>query len=239
MGEYSARLKALHRRLRVAQIAIMRQQRSACVVIEGFDAAGKGGVIRELSYAFDPRGCVVHPIGPPTTEEAAFPFLWRFWQRLPAPGQAAVFDRSWYGRLLVESVEYGLSDAHYAESVDAIAEFEAQLSRARIQLVKLFLRVSETTQRSRLKRRANHPEKRWKLTVSDLDSLQYRADYDRAVQRMLTLPTDTSWQVIDTDDKKTGRIAALVAIAEALERDLAPRAFSFNPGVEARLKELS
>ena len=238
MNTYSDRLQSLHQRLRIAQIAIMRQQRSTVVVLEGFDAAGKGGVIRELSYALDPRGCSVHPIGPPTDEEAAFPFLWRFWQRLPAPGQVAVFDRSWYGRLLVESVEHGLSASQYAESVEAIADFERQLSRAGTQLVKIFLRISEDTQRQRLKRRADHPEKRWKLTVSDLDSLKHRPGYDVAVQRMLSLPTETPWQVIDTDDKKAGRIAALDVISEALECDLKPRAFTFNPGVEARLDEL-
>ncbi len=238
MSSYSDRLQSLHRRLRIAQIAIMRQRRSIVVVFEGFDAAGKGGVIRELSYALDPRGCSVHPIGPPTDAEAAFPFLWRFWQRLPAPGQVAVFDRSWYGRLLVEYVEHGLPESQYHESVQAIADFERQLSQAGTQLVKIFLRISEDTQRARLKRRADHPEKRWKLTVSDLDSLQHRAGYDAAIQRMLELPTDVPWQVIETDDKKAGRIAALEVISNALERDLKPRAFSYNPGVEARLHEL-
>ena len=87
-----------------------RQNRKAIIVLEGYDASDKGGVIRELTYAWDPRGFEVYPIGPPVMIEAAHPFLWRFWNRLPTPVQIAVFDRSWHGRLLVEWVEHGLPD---------------------------------------------------------------------------------------------------------------------------------
>jgi polyphosphate kinase 2 (PPK2 family) len=109
--DYQDALGDLHKRLRLAQIAIYRQNRKAIIVLEGYDAAGKGGVIRELSYAWDPRGFEVYPIGPPSAEEGSHPFMWRFWNRLPGPGQIAVFDRSWYGRLLVERGEHGLSDS--------------------------------------------------------------------------------------------------------------------------------
>ena len=94
-------LAVLRKQMRAVQIAALRQGRAAVIAIEGYDAAGKGGVIRELSYAMDPRGFCVYPIGAPTSTEAFRPFLWRFWSRLPAPGQLVIFDRSWYGRVLV------------------------------------------------------------------------------------------------------------------------------------------
>ena len=238
MTGYARQLESVRDALRTVQIALMRQEKSAIVLLEGFDAAGKGGVIRELSYAWDPRGFDVHPIGPPTTEESAHPFLWRFWCRLPRPGKIAVFDRSWYGRLLVETVEYGLSEQQYTESVAAIESFEGQIRDSGTQLIKLFLWIEPETQRQRLKRRADSPEKRWKLTASDLDSLKLRGPYDGAVKRMLALPTETPWHVIASDDKKTGRLQTLETVLAALDVDLKPRTFSYNPGVEARLGEL-
>lgn len=131
-------LAVLRKQMRAVQIAALRQGRAAVIAIEGHDAAGKGGVIRELSYAMDPRGFCVYPIGAPTSTEAFRPFLWRFWSRLPAPGQLVIFDRSWYGRVLVERVEQGLSDQAYVSAFDAIDTFEATLEDQDIPLIKCF-----------------------------------------------------------------------------------------------------
>ena len=155
--DYETQLRSLHDALRIAQIAVLRQHLKCIVVLEGFDASGKGGVIRELSYAWDPRGFRVDPIGPPNAEERAQPFLWRFWQRLPLPGEIAIFDRSWYGRLLVEFVEHDLGEALYQSSVEEINQFERMLVANGFHVVKLFLDISQQTQKTRLKRRADQP----------------------------------------------------------------------------------
>ena len=236
---YQATLRELRQRLRLAQIAIFRQNSQAIIVLEGYDAAGKGGVIRELSYAWDPRGFAVHPIGPPSKKEAGHPFLWRFWNRLPAPGQIAIFDRSWYGRLLVEQVEHGLPDGEYETSISEINAFEKMLQDNQITLIKLCLETDAETHRTRLLRRAAEPQKRWKLTVSDIESFAHRADYELAFDAMVSRCAVSPWHRIDTNRKKPGRLAALRAVSDSLEANLTPRTFAYNPGVIERLGELS
>ncbi len=237
-ADYKTTLDALHHSLRVAQIAMFRQKRRAIVVLEGFDAAGKGGVIRELSYAWDPRGFEVFPIGPPREPEQHQPFLWRFWQKLPEPGQIAVFDRSWYGRLLVERVEGGLSQMMFERSAARILDFEAQLLEEDFDLIKVFMHIDQATQRQRLRRRADVPEKRWKLTESDLDALALHDAYEQAVADMIQVCDHPRWHVVDCNDKRSGRLAVLKAIHGMLVEKASERTFSFNPGVEARLSEL-
>jgi polyphosphate kinase 2 (PPK2 family) len=236
---YSERLNELYKRLRIAQIAMFRQDRKAIILLEGYDAAGKGGVIRELSYAWDPRGFEVYPIGPPTADELDHPFLWRFWHRIPGRGQIVVFDRSWYGRLLVERVELGLSDAQYESSISEINGFEAMLSKNHITLVKLCLETDRETHRKRLLRRAEHPEKRWKLTESDIQSFKHRHDYENAIDVMCDRCQVAPWHRINMNHKKEGRLLALNTILDALEVHIQPRTFSMNAGVAERLHELS
>ena len=237
--DYQDALRDLNKRLRLAQIAIYRQNRKAIIVLEGYGAAGKGGVVRELSYAWDPRGFEVYPIGPPSAEEASHPFMWRFWNRLPGPGQIAVFDRSWYGRLLVERVEHGLSDSDYESSIEEINAFEHTLQANQITLVKVCLATDRETHRSRLLRRAENPEKRWKLTVSDIESFAHRGECEVAFDAMCSRCNVSPWHRIDTNHKKQGRLAALSAVLNSLEIELKPRTFAYNPGVSERLDELS
>jgi len=237
--EYEHQLIALREALRTAQIAVLRQGLKVVIVVEGFDAAGKGSLIRELSYAWDPRGFRVHPIGPPTSQEAAYPFLWRFWQRLPKAGEIAIFDRSWYGRLLVESVEHGLSESLYDSSVAEINQFEEMLLANGFHVLKLFLDISQSTQKTRLKRRAERPDKRWKLTVADLDSLKHWPAYSAAIDRVTQSCSIVPWRRVDTNDKKRGRVDALTAVMDVLRIHVRPRTFSLNPGVAERLGELS
>ena len=239
IGRYHDHLALLHDQLRIAQIAMYRQNRKAIIALEGYDASGKGGVIRELSYAWDPRGFQVYPIGPPAMTEAAHPFLWRFWNRLPTPGQIAVFDRSWYGRLLVERVEQGLPDTEYENSIDEINAFERMLMENQITLVKLFLETDRETHRTRLLRRAERPEKRWKLTESDIESYRHREAYEQAFANLLRRCQTPHWHRINANEKKQGRLDALDCILQALEVDLKPRTFALNPGVSERLHELS
>ena len=165
--------------------------------------------------------------------------MWRFWNRLPGPGQIAVFDRSWYGRLLVERVEHGLSDSDYESSIEEINAFEHTLQANQITLVKVCLATDRETHRSRLLRRAEHPEKRWKLTVSDIESFAHRGEYEIAFDAMCSRCNVSPWHRIDTNHKKQGRLAALSEVLNSLEIELKPRTFAYNPGVSERLDELS
>lgn len=231
-------LAVLRKQLRAVQIAALRQGHAAVIVIEGYDAAGKGGVIRELTYAMDPRGFCVYPISAPTSVEAFRPFLWRFWSRLPTPGQLVIFDRSWYGRVLVERVEQGLSDEAYAGAFDAIDAFEETLEDQGIPLIKCFLDIPAEIQRERLLRRARIPEKRWKLTVDDLNAWAHRAAYEHAVEAMLGRAQRVPWVRVDASQKSNAHETVLTAVIDRLSDWLDPSDQAYQPGVELRLGEL-
>ncbi len=219
IGDFDADLAALQERLARIQVAHICHGRRAIVMFEGWDAAGKGGAIQRLTARWDPRYFEVHPIGAPTPEEKARHFLWRFWTRLPADGNIAVFDRSWYGRVLVERVEGFASEAEWKRGYDEINEFEAQQADSGTTIVKLFLHVTQAEQDKRLKDRLQDPWKRWKTGHDDYRNRARRADYLDAMHEMFKR-TDTRWApwtVIDGNDKKSARIAVLTAIADRLE----------------------
>lgn len=211
-------LELLQRRALRAQQGIWHQRRRAVVVLEGFDAAGKGGVIRRLTKLMDPRGFRVHPIGPPTQEERGQHYLQRFWARLPAPGTIAVFDRSWYGRVLVERVEKLAPPRRLKEAYSEINEFERMLRDDGIDVIKIFLAIDADEQRRRFKDRMRDPYKRWKLTKEDLQARARWDDYVDAVDEMLdrTSPRPARWHLIPANDKQFARVEALRAITGAL-----------------------
>jgi AMP-polyphosphate phosphotransferase len=218
-GDYDAALGALQERVSRLFVALHVHGRSAIVVCEGWDAAGKGGAIQRLTAKCDPRAYKVWPIGAPTEEEKARHYLWRFWARLPKSGEIAIFDRSWYGRVLVERVEGLATEAEWRRAYDEINEFEAQQSFGGTTLVKLFFHISRDTQDARFRARLDHPWKRWKMTPDDFRARDLRDDYLAALKDMFA-ETDTRWgrwTVIDGNDKKAARIAALTRVADALE----------------------
>jgi polyphosphate kinase 2 (PPK2 family) len=236
-GDYAADLEALQKRLSRILVAHIVHGKRSLIVCEGWDAAGKGGAIQRLTCGWDPRNFSVWPISAPTKEEKERHFLWRFWTKLPAAGHIAVFDRSWYGRVLVERVEGFAIEAQWRRGYDEINEFEAQQADDGTAIVKLFFHITQETQDERLKARLDHPWKRWKVTAEDFRNRARRADYLAAVKDMLA-HTDTRWgpwHVIDGNNKKSARIAALTAIANALERavPLTP------PEASANLEELA
>jgi polyphosphate kinase 2 (PPK2 family) len=236
-GDYAADLEALQERLSRILVAHIVHGKRSLIVCEGWDAAGKGGAIQRLTCGWDPRNFSVWPISAPTKEEKERHFLWRFWTKLPAAGHIAVFDRSWYGRVLVERVEGFAIEAQWRRGYDEINEFEAQQADDGTAIVKLFFHITQETQDERLKARLDHPWKRWKVTAEDFRNRARRADYLAAVKDMLA-HTDTRWgpwHVIDGNNKKSARIAALTAIANALERavPLTP------PEASANLEELA
>ncbi|WP_296613216.1 polyphosphate kinase [Sphingomonas sp.] len=218
-GDYAGDLAKVQKRLAHIQVAHILHKRRAVVLFEGWDAAGKGGIIQRLTAEWDPRNFQVWPIKAPSPQELARHFLWRFWNKLPANGNIGVFDRSWYGRVLVERVENFASEAEWRRGYDEINEFEAQQSDSGTTIVKLFIHVTQEEQDERLKGRLEHPWKRWKTGFEDYRNRERRGDYLDAMAEMFRR-TDTRWGpwiVIDGNDKESARIAALNAIADRLE----------------------
>ena len=217
-GDYGEALEDLQKRLSQLFVANLVHERKAIIVCEGWDAAGKGGAIQRLTATCDPRAYKVWPIAAPGEEERAHHYLWRFWQRMPGAGEIAIFDRSWYGRVLVERVEGLASEAEWRRAYDEINELEAQLGADGTLIVKLFFHVTQEVQDARLKARLDHPWKRWKVNAEDIRNRARRKDYLAAIKDMFA-ETDTHWApwaAIDGNDKKAARIAALTRVADAL-----------------------
>ena len=217
-GDYEADLAKLQERLSHLLVALHVHRRKAILVCEGWDAAGKGGAIQRLTARCDPRAYKVWPIAAPNEEEKAHHFLWRFWRRLPMAGELAIFDRSWYGRVLVERVEGFAREAEWRRAYDEINELEAQLGYDGATIVKLFFHVTQKEQDKRFESRLDHPWKRWKVTAEDARNRARRKDYLAAMREMFER-TDTRWAPwtpIDGNDKKSARIAALSHVAKAL-----------------------
>jgi AMP-polyphosphate phosphotransferase len=218
-GHYKRDLAALQERLERILVAHIVHGRRAVVMLEGWDAAGKGGIIQRLTAEWDPRYYEVYPIAAPSAEEKAHDFLWRFRTRLPKPGNIIVFDRSWYGRVLVERVERFASEAEWRAGYDAINAFEAELAEGGTTLVKLSVHVSQKEQDKRLEARLDDPWKRWKTGVEDYRNRAKRDEYLAAMHDMFAR-TDTGgapWTVINGNDKKAARIHALTEVANRLE----------------------
>ena len=233
-GDYADDLVAVQTRLAHIQVAHIVRKKRAMIVFEGWDAAGKGGIIQRLTAEWDPRNFEVWPIKAPTEEELARHFLWRFWQRLPGDGNISVFDRSWYGRVLVERVEGYSSEAQWRRGYDEINEFEAQQSDSGTTIVKLFVHITQDEQDKRLRARLEHPWKRWKTGADDYRNRDKREDYLDAMAEMFRR-TDTRWapwHAIDGNNKKAARIAALTAIADRLEAAVDMEPPELDPDVE-------
>jgi len=240
---YSERLKKVQKLLPRLELAYKFSNSRAVIGIEGWDAVGKGGVIRRLTAALDPRGYMVWPIGPPTAEELGQQYLQRFWRRLPQKGTWALFDRTWYGRVLVERVEKLATTAEWRRAYDEINAFERMLTDDGVRMVKLFLHVSREEQLQRLLARINDPEERWKMGIADVRNHDLRPEYEEAVDDMLarTSTSNAPWRVIPFEDKRYGRIAALEHVVDVLSRgmDLSapPLATDVVPEVKRLKKE--
>lgn len=217
-GNYEKELKKLQAQLAEVLVGHIVHKKRSIVVVEGWDAAGKGGMIKRLTAEWDPRAFSVWPIAAPTDEEKARNFLWRFWQRLPAAGEISVLDRSWYGRVLVERVEAFASRAEWRRAYGEINDFEAQLTADGTHVVKLFMHVSAQVQDERLKARLDHPWKRWKVGLEDFRNRERRKEYLAALSDMFerTHTKAAPWIIINGNKKKTARLAALRAIYKSL-----------------------
>jgi polyphosphate kinase 2 (PPK2 family) len=238
-GDYSAALEELQERLARILVAHVVYKKRSIVVVEGWDAAGKGGAIKRLTAEWDPRSYSVWPIAAPDEEEKARHFLWRFWRRLPGTGEIAIFDRSWYGRVLVERVEGLANERQWRRAYDEINEFEHQQVDDGSAIVKLFFHVTQETQDERLQARLDHPWKRWKVNEEDFRNRARRDDYLKAAADMFerTNTRWAPWQVIDGNNKKAARIAALTHIADALEKHVPMKPPKPSPEIEAIARE--
>ena len=224
---YHERLDALQIKLRKIQQAYLHTGDSAVIAFEGWDAAGKGGTIRRMSAVLDPRGFKVWPIAAPRPHDLERHYLARFWERLPPTGAIGVFDRTWYGRVLVERVEGFAKPKEWKRAYEEINQFEKLLIDGGTRLVKLFLHVTPDVQLQRFEERLNDPMKRWKLSYEDFRNRNSRADYEEAIDEMFARTSSdlAPWSLIPANDKKYARIAALEIITDRLAKgvDLKPR----------------
>ena len=225
-AHYKAQLKKWQRKLLHVQQAYYHQKRRAVIVFEGWDAAGKGGAIRRLTSKLDPRGFTVYPIAAPREEENGRHYLYRFYTKLPVPGTMTIFDRSYYGRILVERVEGLASPPQWQRAYQEINEFERLLSDDGVRFVKLFLHISEQEQLRRFEERLHNPYKRWKLTEEDVRNRGKRKDYEQAIDAMFS-KTDTvqaPWHLIPAEHKWFARVEVLKTLVSALREgvDISP-----------------
>lgn len=217
-SDYKKRLHALQFELRKIQQAYLRTGDRGIVVFEGWDAAGKGGTIRRIGKVMDPKTLKVWPIAAPTKREQGVHWLYRFWQRLPERGSVAIFDRSWYGRVLVERIEGLASETEWRRAYDEINDFERMLTTDGVRLIKVFLHLSAEKQADRFERRLRSPVKRWKLSPEDFRNRQRRDDYEAAIDEMIARTSTSSapWHLVAAESKKVARVGAIGHLVEGL-----------------------
>jgi polyphosphate kinase 2 (PPK2 family) len=198
-----------------------------CVVFEGWDASGKGGAIKRLVDHLDPRHVRVSQFAAPTYDEKRHHFLWRFWPKLPGWGGMAVFDRSWYGRVLVERVEGFASVDAWQRAYSEIVDFETTLAAEGMILVKFWMHVSPEEQLRRFEKRRDDPYKTWKLTDEDWRNRDKRQAYEAAVNEMLerTDPIWARWHAIPGDNKHWARLEVVEQVCAAIEAELRERGY--------------
>ncbi|GGE07812.1 UDP-galactose-lipid carrier transferase [Aureimonas endophytica] len=225
--DYDERIAELQTMLVRIEQAYLGSDHSAVIVFEGWDAAGKGGTIRRISNVLDPRGFKVWPIAAPTPEELKRHYLSRFWQRLPGKGEIAVFDRSWYGRVLVERVEAITPETDWRRAYREINEFERLLTDNGTRVVKIFLAIDRKEQLERFVKRMDDPLKRWKLSAEDFRNRGKWDAYIEAGEEMIakTSTEAAPWHVVASNHKKYSRVTAIQHIVDDLSAglDLTPK----------------
>ena len=215
LEKQQGRLNRLQRRARERGVSMV-------AVFEGWDAAGKGSALRRVTGALDARDYHVIPIAAPTDEERAHHYLWRFWRHLSRAGELTIFDRSWYGRVLVERVEGLATLKEYQRAYAEINHFERQLVDRGIVLVKFWLHITKDEQLRRFRERQQTAHKRWKITDEDWRNRRKWNDYERAVKEMVarTSTRRAPWVLVEANDKYFARIKVLRTLAERLQRAL-------------------
>ncbi len=217
---YKLQLKAAQKRLFELHNKLYRTRTPLIIVYEGWDAAGKGGNIRRLTQGLDARGFEVNPVSAPTPPELNHHYLWRFWNSLPKNGHIAIYDRSWYGRVMVERIEGFCTTEQWKRAFDEMNRFEKSLSDWGAIIIKFWLHIDSDEQLRRFEERMNTPEKRWKITDEDWRNRDKWDKYHESVDDML-MYTNTEyapWVVIESNDKKYARIKALNSVIDRIEK---------------------
>lgn len=244
--EYKTIIKDLELQLGALQRKALEQKIPVIIVFEGWDAAGKGTMINRLSLSLDPRGATVYPTNPPNEEERLRPFLWRFWKNTPAKGRIAIFDRSWYGRVLVERVDNYVPNKVWRKAFPEITSFERQLADDGNVIIKFFLHISKKEQKKRFKKLQSSPATAWKVTDEDWKHHQQYDKYLQATEEMLA-KTDTDfapWTIVESHDRRFATIKIFQTVIDALEAKIAEKENSRQQKITShkntpRLKNLS
>jgi AMP-polyphosphate phosphotransferase len=239
-ADFEHQLRVMQHTLQQLQQAYLGTAHRAMIVLEGWDTAGKGGIVRRLGWALDPRSFRVHPIAAPSGHERAQHYLQRFWERLPEHGQLVVFDRSWYGRVLVERVEKLATPREWKRAYREINEFERTLRAEGIRLVKIFLHITPEEQTRRFKDRLTNPLKRWKLSYEDFRNRGHWDDYVEAIEQMMAETSNSAapWHLIPSNDKKYARLAAFQILIDHLGRGVSLKPRPLDPAVAREAKRL-
>tara|TARA_A200000113_G_scaffold195103_1_gene185458 strand:+ start:320 stop:1153 length:834 start_codon:yes stop_codon:yes gene_type:complete len=224
--EYKYALAKQQEQLFHVQQSYFHQKKRALVVFEGWDASGKGGAIRRITEKLDPRGVSVFPVAKPAKEDQDKHFLYRFWQHIPSPGTLKIFDRSHYGRVLVERVDKLINEKTYNRGYEEINAFEKTLSDSGVRIIKLFMHISSKEQRERFEERLHNPFKRWKLTEEDLHNRKMRKEYIKAVNEMFerTHTSFAPWHIVNGEYKWQARVNVLDTVIDRLSEgvDISP-----------------
>ncbi len=220
--EYQEALKREQKRFSELELKMYLARVPLMILYEGDDAAGKGGNIKRVAQAIDPRAYTIFPSPAPTKVELAHPHLWRYWTRLPRAGHVGIYDRSWYGRVLVERVEGFASPAEWSRAYDEINEFERELESWGALLLKFWVAVSPEEQLNRFNERQNNPDKQWKITPEDWRNRDKHPQYAAAVDDMFRLTSTpyAPWRILESTNKYYARVKALKIINDELEKRL-------------------
>ena len=239
-ADYERRLAAMQETLQRVEQAYLGTSHRAIIVLEGWDTAGKGGVVRRLGWALDPRSFKVHAIAAPTGREKSRHYLQRFWECLPEHGQIVVFDRSWYGRVLVERVEAYATPTEWRRAYNEINDFERMLLEDNTRLVKIFLHTTPEEQMHRFRARLTDPLKRWKLSYEDFRNHGRWKDYETAIEDMVetTSTKRAPWYLVPANHKPFSRLAAFRIIADRLSKDVALEPRALDPKVAKAAEQL-
>lgn len=215
LEKLQAKLSRLHSELYLKRIPVV-------LAFEGWDAGGKGGAIKRLTHALDPRGYVVHPVSAPNDIEKAHHYLWRFWQAMPKDGHITIFDRSWYGRVMVERIEGFCSENEWKRAYKEINEMEENLVHSGAIVLKFWMQIDKDEQERRFKERQENPAKQWKITDEDWRNREKWDQYEIAVDEMLlrTSTANAPWIIVEGNCKYYARIKVLETVIEAIEKRL-------------------
>ena len=218
--EYKEKLKKLQKRMSLLHSELYRRRIPVVLGFEGWDAGGKGGAIKRLTAKMDPRGFVVNPTASPNDIEKAHHYLWRFWTAMPKAGHIAIFDRTWYGRVMVERIEGFCTKQEWQRAYKEMNDMERDLADSGTIVLKFWMQIDKDEQERRFRARQENPQKQWKITDEDWRNREKWDQYEEAVNEML-IRTSTEyapWVVVEANDKYYARIKVLETVVQAIEK---------------------